>query len=42
MPAFHAFSLIMNGIKIGGSAIGAPHEIEASFVYVYRKHDPQH
>ncbi|KAL9075476.1 MAG: hypothetical protein Q9161_001548 [Pseudevernia consocians] len=28
MPAFNAFSLIAKGCKIGGSAIGAPHEIE--------------
>ena len=28
MPAFNAFSLIAKGVKIGGSAIGAPHEIE--------------
>lgn len=27
MPAFNAFSLIAKGCKIGGSAIGAPHEI---------------
>ena len=28
MPAFNAFSLIAKGVKVGGSAIGAPHEIE--------------
>lgn len=28
LPAFNAFSLIPKGAKIGGSAIGAPHEIE--------------
>ena len=28
LPAFNAFSLIAKGCKIGGSAIGAPHEIE--------------
>lgn len=28
MPAFNAFSLIAKGCKIGGSTIGAPHEIE--------------
>lgn len=28
MPAFAAFSLIAKGVKIGGSAIGAPAEIE--------------
>ena len=27
MPAFNAFSIITKGCKIGGSAIGAPHEI---------------
>ena len=27
MPAFNAFALIAKGCKIGGSAIGAPHEI---------------
>ena len=28
LPAFNVFSLIAKGCKIGGSAIGAPHEIE--------------
>lgn len=28
LPAFNAFSLIAKGCKIGGSAIGAPREIE--------------
>ena len=28
MPAFNAFSLIAKGVKIGGSAIGSPAEIE--------------
>ena len=28
LPGFNAFSLIAKGCKIGGSAIGAPHEIE--------------
>ena len=28
LPAFNAFSLIVKGCKIGGSAIGAPAEIE--------------
>ena len=28
LPAFNVFSLIQKGSKIGGSAIGAPHEIE--------------
>ena len=28
LPSFNAFSLIAKGCKIGGSAIGAPHEIE--------------
>ena len=28
LPGVNAFSLIMKGAKIGGSAIGAPHEIE--------------
>lgn len=28
MPAFNAFSLIAKGVKVGGSAIGAPHEID--------------
>lgn len=40
MPAFNAFSLIMKGIKIGGSAIGAPNEIEAGFLN--KKYDPQY
>lgn len=29
IPAFNAFALIAKGVKIGGSAIGAPHEIKA-------------
>ncbi len=29
IPAFNAFALIKKGVKIGGSAIGAPHEIRA-------------
>jgi len=28
LPPVNAFTLIMGGIKVGGSAIGAPHEIE--------------
>ena len=28
LPAMNAFSLIIKGAKIGGSAIGSPHEIE--------------
>ncbi len=28
MPAFNAFSLTAKGVKVGGSAIGAPHEID--------------
>ena len=28
MPAFSAFSLIAKGVKVGGSAIGSPHDIE--------------
>ena len=28
MPAFNAFSLIGNGVTLGGSGIGAPHEID--------------
>ena len=30
MPAFNAFSIIGKGLKLAGSAIGAPHEIEVS------------
>lgn len=28
LPPINAFTLLMNGIKVGGSGIGAPHEIE--------------
>lgn len=37
LPAFNAFSLIAKGCKIGGSAIGAPHEIEAMLELTARK-----
>lgn len=30
LPPFNAFSLIAKGVKVGGSAIGAPHEIDVS------------
>ena len=30
MPAFNAFSIIGKELKLAGSAIGAPHEIEVS------------
>ena len=30
MPAFNAFSIIGKGLKLAGSAIGGPHEIEVS------------
>lgn len=33
MPAFNAFSLIAKGVKVGGSAIGAPHEIDVGFCF---------
>ena len=33
MPSFAAFALIAKGVKVGGSAIGAPHEIEVSVPY---------
>jgi len=37
MPAFNAFSLIAKGCKIGGSAIGAPHEIEDTLELTVKK-----
>ena len=37
MPAFNAFSLIAKGCKIGGSAIGAPHEIEEMLALTVEK-----
>lgn len=37
LPAFNAFSLIAKGCKIGGSAIGAPHEIEEMLALTARK-----
>lgn len=37
LPAFNAFSLIAKGCKIGGSAIGAPHEIEEMLELTARK-----
>ncbi|KAI9810254.1 MAG: hypothetical protein M1827_006388 [Pycnora praestabilis] len=37
VPGFHAFALIQNGVKIGGSAIGAPHEIESMLKLVAEK-----
>lgn len=33
MPAFNAFSLIAKGVKVGGSAIGAPHEIDVGLCF---------
>ena len=30
MPAFNAFALIAKSVKMGGSTIGAPHEIDVS------------
>ena len=37
LPAFNVFSLIQKGSKIGGSAIGAPHEIEEMLELTARK-----
>ena len=37
LPAFNVFSLIAKGCKIGGSAIGAPHEIEEMLELTARK-----
>lgn len=37
LPAFNAFSLIAKGCKIGGSAIGAPHEIEEMLALTVKK-----
>ena len=37
LPAFNAFALIAKGCKIGGSAIGAPHEIEEMLELTARK-----
>ena len=37
LPAFNAFSLIAKGCNIGGSAIGAPHEIEEMLELTARK-----
>ena len=37
LPAFNVFSLIAKGSKIGGSAIGAPHEIEEMLELTARK-----
>lgn len=33
MPAFNAFSLIAKGVKVGGSAIGAPYEIDVGLCF---------
>lgn len=37
LPAFNVFSLIQKGSRIGGSAIGAPHEIEEMLELTARK-----
>ena len=37
LPAFNAFSLIAKGCRIGGSAIGAPHEIEEMLELTVKK-----
>ena len=37
LPAFNVFALIQKGSKIGGSAIGAPHEIEEMLQLTARK-----
>jgi alcohol dehydrogenase (NADP+) len=37
IPGFSAFSLMTKGAKIGGSAIGAPHEIEEMLALAVRK-----
>jgi len=37
LPAFNAFALIAKGCKIGGSAIGAPHEIEEMLELTVKK-----
>ena len=37
LPAFNVFSLIQKGSKIGGSAIGAPSEIEEMLELTARK-----
>ena len=37
LPGFNAFSLIAKGCKIGGSAIGAPHEIEEMLELTVKK-----
>lgn len=37
LPGFNAFSLIAKGCKIGGSAIGAPHEIEEMLALTVKK-----
>ena len=37
MPAFNAFALIAKGVKIGGSAIGAPGEIREMFDLTVKK-----
>jgi alcohol dehydrogenase (NADP+) len=35
MPAFNAFSLIMKGVKFGGSAIGSPADIAEMLVSLF-------
>lgn len=37
MPTFNAFSLIAKGVKIGGSTIEAPHEIEEMLKLTVKK-----
>lgn len=37
LPAFNAFALIAKGAKIGGSAIGAPHEIDEMLALTVEK-----
>lgn len=37
LPAISAFTLIMNGIKVGGSAIGSPQDIEEMLQLVVEK-----
>lgn len=37
LPAFNAFALIAKGCKIGGSLIGAPHEIEEMLALTVEK-----
>lgn len=37
IPAFNAFSLIMKGVKLGGSAIGSPADIAEMLEFAAKK-----